>query len=192
MRLGIDVDQVVADLHTPWLDSYNKLYNDRLTPADITDWEIENVVKPECGRKIYDLLTPEMYDDGRVQRIPHSWESVTRLRAKGYEITFISHCPTPDLAEVKFSWLVRNGFLSKTDQARFLTMKDKSRAPVDVLVDDSYENVRTFKGRYACLVTAPYNRLNLWLGMRCKDLRDFEARTPRSFYAEPPEPASVS
>ena len=185
MRLGLDVDQVVADLHTPWLNSYNALYNDRLTPADITEWEIENVVKPECGRKIYTLLDPEMYVDGRVQRIPGSWEAVVKLRAKGYDIAFVSSCLTPEHAEVKFSWLVKHGFLPKTGQADFLSLKDKSLAPVDVLVDDSYENVRTFKGQYACLVTAPYNRLNPWLGMRCKSLQEFEIRTPARRWTRP-------
>ena len=178
MRIGVDVDQVVADLHTAWLAPYNVLFRNNMTPQDITDWNIEKCVKPECGSRIFDFLVPELYDVA-VQPIPQALDAVDLLRARGHEIVFISSCKTPEHADAKFAWLVRHGFLPKEGGLPFfLSMRDKSLAPVEVLVDDHHGNCESFKGRYAALVTAPYNRLLPWLGMRVKSLHDFALRTP--------------
>jgi len=66
----IDIDGVIADLHTVWLNIYNTEWNDILTPDQITNWNTSQFVKPECGIKIYEIIErPEIYD----YILPHSY-----------------------------------------------------------------------------------------------------------------------
>jgi 5'(3')-deoxyribonucleotidase len=58
-RIAFDQDQVLADLLTEWVSRYNTEYNDNLRPEDIKNWNWHNLVKPECGKKIYNHTPPE-------------------------------------------------------------------------------------------------------------------------------------
>ena len=57
LLIGVDVDEVVADLISEWLRRYNVKWNDTLKPEDIHGWAISDFVKPECGKAIYHLLS---------------------------------------------------------------------------------------------------------------------------------------
>ena len=57
MIIGVDCDNVLNNLTESVLKVYNEDYNDDLTPDDITDYYIENFVKPECKDNFYKLFT---------------------------------------------------------------------------------------------------------------------------------------
>ena len=59
--LAFDIDGVLADLHTAWLDEYNKDFDDNLTISYITQWEMDKFVKPECGKKIFNYLKRPLF-----------------------------------------------------------------------------------------------------------------------------------
>jgi 5'-nucleotidase len=169
LRIGIDVDEVVASLHQPWIEAYNRTYNDRMTVEDITDWDIQHLVKPECGSKIFDLLGPHMYEQDLVQPIPGANLTIKALRRLGHRISYVTSC-TAGTMQAKIGWLFRHGFLV-ADTDVFLPGKDKSNAPVDVLIDDGWHNVQSFNGP-AILVNRPHNRSALYLA-RISHLVDF-------------------
>lgn len=156
MRIGLDVDEVLLRLHEAWLRLYNEDYHDSMTVEDIVHWDIHELVKPECGRKIFNYLTPSLYALDIVKPYPEALPAVEKIRALGHDIAFVTSCgPNNEDAEAKEDYLVRHGFLKVGD--RFIPGRDKSRAPVDILVDDHIKNVESFTGPAAVLVTRPHN-----------------------------------
>lgn len=151
-----DVDEVVADLHTEWLRRYNAKYDDNLTPADITDWDISKIVKPECGRKVFNFLRmPNLYR--HVQPVEGAKEGVAQLRAEGYRVVFVTSCVIGSMDQ-KVRWLLGHGFVRSPHSPRDLVItRDKALVRGDVLIDDGPHNVAAFPG-HAILVDRPYNR----------------------------------
>jgi len=155
MRIGLDVDEVLLQLHALWISLYNHDYNDAMTVEDIVHWDIHELVKPECGNKIFNYLQPFMYEKDLIQPYPMARWAVDELRRLGHHIAFVTSCgPNNEMAESKEAYLRRHGFMRRWDL--FIPGSDKSNAPVDVLVDDHIKNVESFKGQ-AVLVTRPHN-----------------------------------
>lgn len=171
MIIGIDVDEVVADLHTPWVTRYNEAYGDNLWAFD--RWDVENQVKPECGKKIFEFLTPGLYDV--VQPISHALLAVKALISKPeVEVMFVSSCFTPALADRKVRWLEDHGF--SHPKTSFVASSQKAEVPgLSILVDDYVENCHAFRktGRRAVLVARPHNRNVGWNGEQTMSLWDF-------------------
>ena len=53
-KIGIDLDSTLNNLDKVWLDRYNNDYNDNI--KEWSQWDMEKIVKPECGKKIYNYL----------------------------------------------------------------------------------------------------------------------------------------
>lgn len=153
MKILIDCDDVIWDLITPWLEKYNHTYNDTLTVSQITDWDITKFVKPECGRKIYNLLDNYIYDS--VIEIPHAKETIDWLRTKGHNIFFV----TSGFHFRKAAFLVKHGFsLAKhtlyADDIIFC--RDKSMINGDAIIDDRMKNLTGH--RIKLLYQRPWNK----------------------------------
>lgn len=166
-RLGLDIDEVLADLHPAWLDVYNLKYQDTMRPEQFTHWDIHTLVKPECGRDIFNLLTPELYD--AVQPVPGAALVLEVIRDYGIPLSFVTACGRGNrLASAKLAWLKRHGFYSEGDG--FFATRDKTTAPVDVLVDDHVYNVEQFhlssEGRIGILMERHHNANEQWVGLR--------------------------
>lgn len=150
--IGCDVDDVLANLIGEWVRRYNKKYNDTLVPEMITKWEIEEFVKPECGKNIFALLDdPDLYD--HVLPFHGARESIERLREIG-RVVFI----TAGNGTQKLRWLKQWGFLPKTRDAErdFFMAKDKALVNADILMDDCIANVEAFP-REAILIAQGHN-----------------------------------
>jgi 5'(3')-deoxyribonucleotidase len=131
--IGLDVDEVLLQLHDAWLKPYNEDFNDSLTAADIVHWDIHEIVKQECGAKIFHYLTPSLYALDFVQPYPEALAAVELIRSKGHSIAFVTSCgPKNEDAEAKEAYLTRHGFRKPEDL--FIPGRDKSNAPVDILV----------------------------------------------------------
>lgn len=157
MIVAVDVDGPIADLHTAWINRYNKDYKDGLVERDITTWDIHKYVKPECGHKIYDYLRmPDIYDDVKVSF--GAKEGVEFLKQHGCRVVYLTAAPT-GFSDAKQHWLVREGFLDKSKYTHedLVVAKDKSLIRAQVLIDDGPHNIETFPGM--CIVyDAPYNK----------------------------------
>lgn len=153
----VDVDDVCARLSEVWLGRYNKDYNDNLTDKDLTDWNIDKFVKPECGLKIYHYLKdPGIYDE--VVPRDGSIEGVNILRELGYKVLFATSCPI-EVAGRKFHWLKQYDYIKK--ERDYIEIRDKSLLKGEYMLDDSYDNVSGFTG-YSYLLTRPWNKNRLW------------------------------
>ena len=60
--IAVDVDGVLLDTHTPWLENYNAASGDNLDPESIRGWDLKCFVRPEWCERINRLRTPELYD----------------------------------------------------------------------------------------------------------------------------------
>lgn len=159
--VGLDVDDVLLDLVPRWLHEYNEAYDDNLQKHDVTAWEFWKFVKPECGKRIYKLLHPTMYD--WVEPVPGAAEFVQAIRDRGHTPRYITACGDPKnlglhraFATAKWQALIQHGIAQ--DGELLLPGKDKSRAPVDMLVDDRVHNCTEFRNGMGILFAQPWNQ----------------------------------
>jgi 5'-nucleotidase len=139
-----------------WLIKYNRDYNDNLTLNNITDWNIDQFTKPECGKKIYQYIeNPDIYDT--VMPILGATTVVRRIRDLGYRIVYVTHS-TKGHAGRKFDWLTEYEMISNSDD--YIECKDKSLVKTHYLVDDYPVNIASFSG-IGVLFNQPYNRKSL-------------------------------
>lgn len=163
MILALDVDGTCADTHTPWIARYNADWNDRLSLADITDWDISKFVKPDCGKKIFDY--PEdrtIYRD--VLPMDGAQEAVRELRGLGHRVIFVT-TTSEKVAGAKITWLRQFGLLPKyrfCDPDYIECGNDKSLIRADVLVDDNPQHISDWLGSHAIVFDRPWNRKFNW------------------------------
>jgi len=151
----IDADGVTIGLLSEWLNLYNIDYGDNLSPNDITAWELDRFVKPECGKKIYKYLEyPNLYDNAKL--LPHAATNIKLLRYWGIKVVFLSagiYCIG------KYNLRKREGLIQS--ESEMIVASDKSLVRGDFMIDDYHKNIDAF---YECnpngigiLYNAPYN-----------------------------------
>lgn len=146
--IGLDVDGVLADLHAPWLRWANRRFGTDF--SSFPDWDAPT---RWWGSAAFDFFTADLYE--RIWPIRGAIETVTLLRAMGHSLRFVTHC-LRQTEPGKKQWLLGHGFLH--GDTEFVATSDKSRVPVDILVDDAIHNVWAFKGGPSVLVDAPHNQ----------------------------------
>lgn len=166
-RLGIDVDEVVADTHSGWVRWLNDNFGLGRDPAHgIREWDEPIRL---VGKVALEYFSPRIYDEDIVKPIDGALAAIDNFRQMGFDVWYVTSCIN-GTAESKRDWLSRHGFLPRL--SRYLPMSDKSAAPVHILVDDHIKNVRSFKNGWAALVTRPHNERELWSGLRISHLAD--------------------
>ena len=164
LRLGIDVDEVLGDLHTPWVEWGNKKFETNY--SEFNHWDAPT---EWWGRSALGFLRPEIYIKDIVKPIYGAVDTIRQLRSWDNPIKFVTSCNRQaDIETAKLDWLRRHGFLMHDDE--FMPRVNKSNVDVDILVDDGYHNVSTFKNQ-AVLVSAAHNANDLWYP-RIQSIRD--------------------
>jgi len=158
----LDVDGVLADLLSEWLRLYNADFDDGLRPADILGWDLRDFVKPAARDHIASYLDlPTLYVG--VWPVPGALSSVRALRARGYRVTYVTHCTSATMLEGKVEWLRGQGFLADPRNVGKRLPDDlivASRKDVftgQFMVDDYWRNLTGFRG-LPILFDAPYNQ----------------------------------
>lgn len=172
--IGIDLDEVCAQLHRPWNAWINQRFGVRRDIlAGFTDWDEPTRL---FGNEVYTFLTPSIYHMDIVRPVPFACAAVEKIREHGYEVKIVSSCLN-DTYEAKVEWAHRWGFIDTPSD--FIPMSDKSNAPVDMLVDDHIVNCQKFmgaaEGRVAVLINQPHNRNERWPYLRADHLSDVAA-----------------
>jgi 5'(3')-deoxyribonucleotidase len=142
MRVGLDVDEVIAQLHYAWISAHNKRHGSTYNLQSLPKWD------DYSSPTMIALLTPKLYND--VLPYPGTKAAVDTIRRMGHEVFFVSNCgPNHEGAYAKEDWLRRWGYLDEPaglQSGHLIPGKDKRSAPVDVLVDDYLNNVESFRG----------------------------------------------
>jgi uncharacterized HAD superfamily protein len=160
VRLGIDLDGVVADFTKGWIDFYNRDFGTALTPDQVVSWngmtEITHFQKmSEFWRWSSDL-------DGRslfwhLEPFPGALEALHQLHQEGHDIVILTMKPS-FAKEDTHEWIASQGI--PTTEIHILD--DKWRIDCDVYLDDA---PRVLKGlaehrpdRLVCRYVRPWNR----------------------------------
>lgn len=151
LEILCDLDSVVADLMTPWLSVYNKDYSDNLKLENILAWDTHLFVKPECGIKLYDYLTPDLFDS--LEPLPGAVQAVN-LMSRYHQVHFVTAAPG-GTESAKVAWVKR---LFPQLGRNIIICKDKWKVAGDVLIDDADSNLVAYKNRWpeARTVTMTY------------------------------------
>jgi 5'(3')-deoxyribonucleotidase len=179
LRLGIDVDDVVLDLLTPWLKRIARAVGDGVkephwTPDDLTQWEFWKDLGVEESL-VWSTLTPDLYNDALP--FPGVIEALREIRDMGHQVVFVTSTQSLDEFVAKQRWLIRHGVGTLNDEfkgvGKWSEIKTKGDPSLhlDWLVDDYVGNLEKFTG-YGVLVTRPHNRRTIYPGKRIKHLSD--------------------
>lgn len=155
MIIFVDVDGTVADLQTVVLKHYNNDYQDHLTIADITDWNMGLFAK--CGDKIFSYFEiASLYNE--VLPIKKALWGVKELKKLGHRVVFAT-TDTNGTAGRKYVWLLKNGFVDT--RKNYVEVSDKSLLNGESLIDDAFHNVSIFNGM-GILLNMPWNTKFEW------------------------------
>lgn len=147
----VDVDDVTAELMGKWLEVYNKEYEDSVEKSQITDWAVHEFVKPLCGRKFYNYLTKKLYND--ISPIEGALDGINKLRQYAHVVFVTSFIPKT--AGAKYEWLLHHGFLDNSKD--YVETYSKGLIKADILIDDGWHNIQSFKGHLPILYNQPWN-----------------------------------
>lgn len=170
--IGIDIDDVLADLIPAWVRRINVGEGTSFQPEDVKSWEFWD----DFGltkEKLFSYLTPDIYDS-EVAPIEGAVQAVRDIHALVYSVRFVSSCYTESAYWAKMDWLSKYNLNPEFMIAVGPWAECKSKADVpdiDWLIDDHIGNLVDFPG-YRVLVTRPHNRNLIWEGKRVKHLRD--------------------
>ena len=155
--IGCDVDDVCCDLLGPWIRWYNQKFSDTLRKSDLTKWDWTDLIKPECGRQLFDYLSLPNYYQEDVTPIEGAREGIKLLRSQGYRVIFIT-ASVGTGGEQKLRWLTEQGFLDGAGPEDYVSTTDKSPYAklCDVMIDDRPSNLTPFK--QGILFSQPWNR----------------------------------
>lgn len=136
--VGIDLDCTTNVMLEPWLDRYNKDYNDNITV--MPKWNLQNYVKPECGPKIFDYLhEPGFFYNLDIQK--DAIEVIEWLYSN-YDV-YIVTAYTSDVCVDKTNWIKK--FLPFFDVEKIIFCNNKGLLNLDYLIDDGGHNIEAFK-----------------------------------------------
>lgn len=152
-RIAIDVDWVMAKLLHKWLEYYNILFEEELTPEDISEWSIVDFVKPEAEDVMLNILNlPDFYRDLAIRST--AVDAIQEL-SKYYEILIVTDYFTKESFKAKYDWLREH--LPFVPRENLVFTGNKSLVLADYLIDDGVHNLENFCG-IGILYDAPYNR----------------------------------
>lgn len=150
--LLFDLDGICCDLIKKWLATYNRDYQDHLTPEDITTWEWHHLVKPDCGKRIYHYLNqPGFFAD--LEPIAGCVESLQRLSER-CELVVVTASPREACAD-KVRWVRTHLPFITRENVVITHRKDLVRG--DFMFDDAPRNLRHHPAT-RLMLDYPYNR----------------------------------
>jgi 5'-nucleotidase len=154
ISIAVDLDSTLNNLDEVWiLQDYNKLYNDNLTAEDMVRWETHTYVKPECGKKIYDILAQPGYFKNLGIKDQWTMQTFDWLYAH-FDVYIVSSCH-PDSVADKIAWMKEH--FPQFDEKKFIACHHKGLINTDYLIDDGPHNIEAFKQK-GILIDAAYNR----------------------------------
>ena len=130
-----DIDGVVNDLVEKVIAAYNKKYNDNINVNDITEYNVQQFLKPECKNVWMEFCTDELLST--LEPTQDSLEVITELMGK-HDFYFLSRT-FPAHVKAKDQWL-REKFPLYTDKM-LITCANKHLVHGDILIDDYLDNL---------------------------------------------------
>ena len=155
VKILIDMDGILVDLCTKWLEVYNEEYGDSLTQGDFTAWDWRVDAKP--GSDPHSIIKrPGFFDD--LPPLPGAVDGFKELYRSHHDVIVASSPAGPDSARAKMEWCEKYLGVGKEDVS--LTYhKSWFAGSCDVIVDDKPETLREWshRGKDAYTIAYPFN-----------------------------------
>ena len=168
-RIAIDMDEVIADALSGYLERYREEFRIELVRADLTGKKVYDVVQAEHREAVRAYPVAEAFF--RNLRAIEGSQDVIRELGEHYEIfiaTAAMEFPTSFVA--KFEWLQEH--FSFVSPLNIVFCGDKSILAADYLIDDHARHFKNFRGE-GILYSAPHNaaetgyrRVDSWQDVR--------------------------
>lgn len=155
--IKIDCDGVLRNLLPKICELYNYYYNESIKPADIKDYNLNNVLikcKEDVHKWLFQQHCSYIYLNSPVCH--KAKEAMDLLHQKGYYIIIVSKQPSFLNKENTILWLRENNIYY--DSICFIDKKDVVKG--DIVVDDYIENLKQCCEPEKILIDAPYNKKN--------------------------------
>jgi 5'(3')-deoxyribonucleotidase len=129
IRIGVDLDNILNNLNSEWINTYNKLNNDSLTIEDIKSWDFHKYTKN--GKEIYTYLNNDLF--AKLRPLPHSIEATKNIM--NHHELFVVTASYPNTIETKMNWL--HEYFPHIPYDNVIICQRKDLVDVDLLIDDS-------------------------------------------------------
>lgn len=151
-RIAVDLDGVIWDLLEIWVDYYNLIFDDNITPLDIEDYDVSIAMTKASREEIVNILTfPTFWKN--IQPFENSYEYLSKLDQK-YELVIATKSDYRQYKTKVERVIELFPFISPK---QIICIDDKSFLDVDWLIDDYSENLKCGKFN-KILIDAPYNK----------------------------------
>lgn len=160
VRVFVDIDNIVADFHTPFRKCLNKKTGKKLKLEDIKefefykDFQISQNQEKACHEEFSEK---KGYEKLRV--IKGCKKGIKSLQRYG-EIRFITARPT-NKRDVTFGWFKKHGISLKQDSLFFTKDKLSFSSKYDIIIEDKWEDsiLAAEKGKDIILFDYPWNSI---------------------------------
>jgi 5'(3')-deoxyribonucleotidase len=159
MRVLVDMDEIIVDLLTTWIQTINERFGLKLTRNDIRSYKMQDHVPSEYGQAVENLITEPGFF-GKLNPLPGAIESIRILQnLKDIDLKICTHPAGKYSAFDKYEWCHK--YLGLNHHNVIMTT-EKHFQDADIIVDDSpkvLNNRRRYKPETKCIsIEYPYNK----------------------------------
>jgi 5'(3')-deoxyribonucleotidase/uncharacterized protein with PQ loop repeat len=152
LRIGIDMDEVMADALSEHLRRYNAAFGTCLTAEDTTGRHLEQCIPADRRAAAEAMFDAAFFEDLDV--MPDCQEVVAELAGRHDVFIVTAAMDVPCSFDAKYRWLRRH--FPFIPQSHYVFCGDKTIVDADYLIDDRPRHLHKFKGR-GLLFSAPHN-----------------------------------
>lgn len=160
VRVFVDIDNIVADFHTPFRNFLNKKMCTKLKLGDIKEFEFykDFQISQDQEKACHEEFSEKKgYEKLRI--IKGCKKGIERLQRYG-EVRFITARPS-DKRDVTFRWFKKHGISLKQDSLFFTKDKLSFSSKYDIIIEDKWEDsiLAAEKGKDVILFDYPWNNI---------------------------------
>lgn len=175
IKIGFDMDGVLADLVTEIIYKYNKKFSDNIiTHKDFVEWGFDEYKAIKHPDVIWNFVGN--LDYSYVMPMKRAVKVLEKLIIEGFDVYIITDAFSwPNTLKSRYEWLISHFSFMKNN---FIFTKNKHLVDVDYLIDDNIDTINKFneykinKLKLGVIYDAPYNQE--YKGCRFKNMDDVE------------------
>jgi len=160
LRLGIDLDGVVADFNSGWVERYNRDFGADLSVDQIIEWDAPTHLTHFAGMSQF-WKWAKTCGEGRslfrpLRPYADALDSLRRLRRRGHKIVILT--TKPDFAvHDTYAWLSEH----EVPTTEVHILDDKTTVECDIYLDDADHNLKALSASRpdaaTCRFIRPWN-----------------------------------